>query len=324
VKRIWLVLVIACAALVWSSAGLGQGKDDARRFFNAGQKAFAAGRYVEAAKSFEEAYRLKPHPAPLINAGDAWEKAGELAFAARVFQRVVKLEQSSEQDRAEATERLARLTPKLGTLELAGDPSVRARVDDDEFKGGDRVYVVPGEHMVTLIDVDDAKERKIDVTAGTSRTVDLKTLLPGKEKPDEPAGAAAKPVGGPIDDPGPGPDQTPVKKGGIRPLTIVVLGVGVVGAAGAVYFGLQVNDAEKKYNEEPTQEELDRFNKNKLFTNVCIGAAVVGVGVGTFLLIKDLGRKQTKPSETARKRLPVHVDLVPLAGGAALSGSGRF
>src|SRR5687767_14279506 len=83
---LWLLLVLALSA-----GAAAQGKDEARRFFNAGQKAFAAGRYVESAKAFEEAFRLKPHPAPLINAGDAWEKAGELALAARSFQRVLKL-----------------------------------------------------------------------------------------------------------------------------------------------------------------------------------------------------------------------------------------
>jgi tetratricopeptide (TPR) repeat protein len=322
VKRFWIVIAIACATLFLAGPGFAQGKDDARRFFNAGQKAFAAGRYVEAAKSFEEAFRLKPHPAPLINAGDSWEKAGELALAARVFQRVVKLEQSTEQDRSEATERLAKITPKLGTIELEGEASQRARVDDDEFKGGDRVYVVPGQHMVTLIDVDDAKERKIDVAAGTSRTVDLKTLLPAAEKNEKPKPPTTAGTGT-IDEPGPGPDQTPMKKGGVRPLTIAVLGLGVVAAGGAVYFGLQVNDAEKSYNDDPNQDDLDRFKKNKLYTNVCIGAAVVGLGLGTFLLVKDLNRK-VPAKASAKRRQPISVGFMPLAGGGVLSSAARF
>src|SRR5688572_32949982 len=58
---------------------------DARHYFQSAQKAFAEGRFLEAARAFEEAHRIKPHPAPLINAGDAWEKAGEYALAARAL-----------------------------------------------------------------------------------------------------------------------------------------------------------------------------------------------------------------------------------------------
>jgi len=319
-RRIALGLALTIAWTVPAGAQKAS-KDDARRFFTAGQKAFQSGRYVEAAKAFEEAFRLKPHPFPLINAGDAWEKAGELSLAARTYQRVLVLEQSGEQDRADATERLSRLTPKLGTIELSGDASLRARVDDDEFHGGERVYVVPGEHVVTLLDVDGAKERKIELAAGVSRTVDLSTLMPGSS--DEPAGAGDEPP--PSDTPEPGPDQGTTKKGSVRPTTWLMFGLTAVATGGAVYFGLQVNDAEKKYNESPNQDDFDRFSKNKLLTNVSIGVAAVSAGVGTYLLIKDLGRKQPAATEASRpRRLPVAIDVAPLSGGAVLMGSGRF
>ena len=57
--------------------------DDAGRFFQAAQRAYDEGRYVDAAHGFEQAFKIKAHPAPLINAGDAWDKAGEYALAAR-------------------------------------------------------------------------------------------------------------------------------------------------------------------------------------------------------------------------------------------------
>jgi hypothetical protein len=91
-----------------------------------------------------------------------------------------------------------------------------------------------------------------------------------------------------------------------------------------VYFGLQVNDAEKSYNDRPNQDDFDRFNKNKLYANVCIGAAVVGVGAGTFFLIRDLNRKTPKPSESLGKASFVNVGFVPLARGGLVSGAGRF
>lgn len=297
-----------------------EGKDDARRFFNAGQKAFQAGRYVEAAKAFEEAFRLKPHPFPLINAGDAWEKAGELALAARTYQRVLVFEQSTEQDRSDATERLAKLSPKLGIIELEGDASQRARVDEDEFKGGDRVYVVPGEHVVSLLDVESAKDKKLDVAAGASRTVVLASLKPGAQgassdttTADDSTTTSADPSG----------DQAPAKKGGIRATTWLMFGLTAVAAGGAVYFGLQVNDAEKKYNDAPNQDDYDRFNQNKLLTNVSIGVAVLSAGIGTYLLVGDLKRKEPAPA-AAGLRPRVSVGAAPLPGGGALYGVGSF
>lgn len=316
-RRIAVALLVALATAA-SAHAQKAGKDEARRFFNAGQKAFKQKRYVEAAKAFEEAFRLKPHPFPLINAGDAWEKSGDTALAARTFQRVLGLEQSGEQDRADATERLAKLTPKLAIVELKGDSTRRARVDQDEFVGGDRVYVEPGEHVVTLIDVEGAKQRKLDLAAGVSRTVDLATLMPKVDTPSVPESAAAP---GP-DETVPVPDEGPKKSGGVRAPTWIMFGLTAVAAGGAVYFGLAVNDAEKKFGEAPTREEYDRFNQNKLFTNIAIGVAGVSAGVGTYLLIRDLGRKV--PAEKARRPELPRVGVVPIRDGGFLVGSGRF
>ncbi|MBK7586632.1 MAG: hypothetical protein IPI67_41405 [Myxococcales bacterium] len=310
-----------CLAFTVASPALGQkgGKDEARRFFNAGQKAFQAGRFTEAAKAFEEAFRLKPHPFALINAGDAWEKSGDLALAARIFQRVLKLEQSGEQDRADATERLTKLTPKLAIIELDGESSQRARVDQEEFVGGDRVYVTPGEHVVTLLDVDGAKERKVDLAAGASRTVALATLKPGAD--DDPSAEPGKPDADP--DEQPTRDPGPTKSGGVRAPTLILLGLTAVAAGGAVYFGLQVNDAEKKFDDKPTREQYDRFNSNKLYTNIAIGVAGVSAAVGTYLLITDLGRKVPAEKSAPRARLP-NVGVTPLPGGGAIFGVGQF
>jgi tetratricopeptide (TPR) repeat protein len=301
--------------LVAAQAGA-QGKDEARRFFNSGQKAFQAGRYIEAAKAFEEAFRLKPHPAPLINAGDAYEKAGELAKAARIYERVMTLEQSGEQDRSDATDRLAKITPELGRIELGGGASIKVRIDEEEYRGGDRVWVEPGEHVVTLVDVDAAKKRTVDVAKGATASVELASLMPSaakaevapsKDEPDtdEPAG----PV-----------DEGPRKKGGIRPPTLIAFGVGALGLGAGVYFGLQVNDAEKKYNDDPNRDDLDRFKKNKLFANIGFGVAAAGAITGTVLLVLDLTRK---PKAAALSR-PITLDVAPQPGGGVFLGTGRF
>lgn len=319
-RRFVLALLLG-TCLVSPAWGQKAGKDDARRFFNAGQKAFQAGRYVEAAKAFEEAFRIKPHPFALINAGDAWEKSGDLALAARTFQRVLKLEQSGEQDRADATERLAKLTPKLAIVELEGDASIKARVDQDEFQGGDRVYVTPGEHVVTLVDVEGAKQRKFELAAGASRSVSLAKLRPKSES--KAVAAEEEPVEPtePVSSGDPAPDAPPPsKKPGIRAPTYIAFGVAALAVGGAVYFGLQVNDAEKKYNEKPNRDDFDRFNQNKLLTNVSIGVAAASAALGTYFLIRDTKR----PAKVESARGFHGVGIAPLADGALVAGSGRF
>lgn len=301
-----------------ASGSSGDAAADARRFFQAAQKAFDAGRYVDAARAFEDAFHIKPHPAPLINAGDAWEKAGEYAKAAQDFQRVLGLKQSTEQDRADAVDRLARLKPQLGTIELMGKPGQRVRVDEDEFKGGDRAYVFPGKHKVTLLDVDGARIRSLDVAAGTVRSVELSTLMPSKDE-----------IQKQHEHQGTGGDHG--TSGGIRPVTWVAYGVGVLGLAGTAVFGLQANSAADSFDKSPNRDDYDRFNQDKLLTNISLGVGVVGVGVGTVLLLGDLKRTASEPeSDTSRTkrragRASVAVDVAPLPrGGGIVTAGGRF
>jgi len=296
------------------------GADDAganaRRFFQAAQQAFADGKFAEAARSFEEAFRIKPHPAPLINAGDAWEKAGEYALAARCFQKALNLPQSSERDRADAVDRLSRLKPQLGELKLLGDASLRVRVDDEEFQAGDTAFVFPGEHRVTLADVDGAKVRNITILASGTRSIDVTTLKP---EPGQAASAGAA-------DASAGEAAPSAERRGF-PFgipTMVGYGVAVLGAGAAVYFGLQTNAAESSFNETPNRDDYDRFNQNKLLTNISLGVSVIGAGVGTYFLLQDLSKKKAAEAETADARRRVDVGVFPTPGGAAVRALGRF
>ncbi len=287
-------------------------KDDARRFFKSGQKAFASGRFEEAARAFEEAFRLAPHSAPLINAGDSYEKGGDLSRAARAYQRVLDFAEASEQDRQDATDRLAKLSPKLAVIQLEGPADARVRIDEEEFRGDQRVYVTPGEHDVTLLDVPKAQTKRLDLAAGTTRTVRVDSLTPIEASEVEPVDRSTEAEGS--------VDERVDEAGGIRALTLISLGVGVAAGGAAVYFGLQVNDAEKSYNAAPNRDDLDRFEQNKLFTNVSLGVSAVGLGLGTYLLVKDLGRKEAPQAARRRPTLTV----VPTPSGAFVLGSGRF
>lgn len=288
---------------------------DAYRYFQAGQKAFNAGNFVEAARAFEQAFQILPNPAPLINAGDAWEEAGEYAKAARDYQKVVHLKGASDQDRTDAIDRIAKLKPDLGTIELLGKSTERARIDDEEFHGGEDVFVYPGNHKVTLVDVPGAGVRVLRVEAGAARSVDLASLLPPKQgtpkQSDGKVGAEVAPA-----------------QSGISPLTWTAYGVGALGAIGTLYFGLQANSAANSFDAKPNRSDYDTFNRDKLLTNISLGVGVVGVGVGTVLLLRDLRHEHAAAQhDQARASGPrlTGVDLGPLAsGGVVVTTQGRF
>jgi hypothetical protein len=294
--------------------------NEARRAFQAGQQAFSEGRFEEAAQSFEEAYRIKPHASPLVNAGEAWERGNQPLRAARVYQRVLEMAQAGERDRGEATERLVRLATQLGAIVLVGEAGVRAKVDEDEFQASNKVYVLPGEHKVTLVDVEGAATGTLDVAAGTEKTVDLAKLR--AKPPTEPV-APAEP-----DEPKP---EQVAEGAKIGPVTLIAYGVGAVGLAGAGFFALRAssaaNDFDDKYARgEANRDEYDRFNQSKLFTNIGLGVGVVGVSVGTYFLLKDLKRPAQSPNEaTSRTRGPAPVLAVDAgARGVFIGTHGRF
>jgi hypothetical protein len=295
---------------------------EARRAFQAGQQAFAEGRFMEAAHAFEEAYRIKPHASPLVNAGEAWERAEDPVAAARVYQRVLEMQDVAERDRSEAADRLTRLAQQLGAIALAGDAAVRVRVGEDEFHGGNRVYVMPGKHIVALVDVEGGGgTTELDIAANTEHTVDLDKLRQGATRPAEPP----QPIV-PDEKPEPAPDGAK-----IRPVTLIAYGVGAVGLAAFGYFGLRANSAADEFEAkfvrgEPNRDEYDRFSQSKLFANIGLGVGIAGVGVGTYFLWRDLKRPNQPEGEArnARAQRPLVIAVVPSARGAFVSTAGRF
>lgn len=313
-RRACIVALALVGALHAAPAAADAGAD-ARRFFEAAQRAFDEGRFVDAAHAFEDAFKLKPHPAPLINAGDAWEKAGEYALAARSFERVLALESADEQDKTDATDRLARLRPQLGVLVLVGEASLRVKVDEEEFHGGERPYLFPGAHKVTLVDVDGAKQRTVTVPAGGSASIELATLLPtpGAGEPRV-EGAAHAPTGGA------GAAVAPTGGGG-GAWTWVAYGVGAVGLAGFTVFGLQANGAADRFDAHPNRDDYDAYGRHQLYANLGLGVGAAGIIAGTSLLILDLTRAPAAPRADAARRTRFELGVSRAGGFVGAAGS---
>jgi tetratricopeptide (TPR) repeat protein len=91
------LLLVSFSALVWSStASAGPGdKAKARAYHKAGKKAYAAGDFEEAAKSFSAGYTLDPKPGFLLNIAQSYRKADKPKKAIHYYEEYLRLKPSS-------------------------------------------------------------------------------------------------------------------------------------------------------------------------------------------------------------------------------------
>jgi len=244
--------------------------DDARarasQSFREAKAAFARRDYGAAAAAFEQAAKLAPHPAPWLNAAEAWEKRGDLVRAAEDCDHALDVPNGDEALRKEAEARLAQVLVQVGTIDVSGARSFSVRVDQREAQNAPfRLRVSPGEHHLLVTDLTTNEERSIDVEsrAGEVASVDLGNAAPGAIRPTPEATS-----GGP-----------PARRG--PPLASWILfGVGGAFAVATGVAGGMTLGAQSDFNAAPSQEALDRFKTDRLLTNVFLGAAVVSAGVG--------------------------------------------
>jgi len=106
-----LLTPIALAAAVCALAGAtpAWAKDDPRIHFELGTKAFALGRYAEAADEYEKAYDLKPDAALLYNAAQARRLSGNKQRALLLYQSYITVHGAQVGNRREVERHIAAL-----------------------------------------------------------------------------------------------------------------------------------------------------------------------------------------------------------------------
>jgi tetratricopeptide (TPR) repeat protein len=150
---------------------------DARLYFNAGARAYAAGKFAAAVRAFEEAYRIEPRPGLVFSIAQAYrrqyfiDRAKEnLTESIDHYRRYLELDPDGARrgDTAEALSELEPLASRLSPAEVARSPAPPSRpatqlmisspVDDvaislDGRSAGTLPYiaaVTPGVHQVAL------------------------------------------------------------------------------------------------------------------------------------------------------------------------------
>jgi hypothetical protein len=128
-----LVLLLSCLAL--GGRARADDVEEARAYVNKATGAYALSHYAVAAENFEKAFELKPDPALLYNAAQAYRLAGNKERALELYESYVRvytskkdmrpdieghikqLKEAIERDKAAAT------SPPITTMPVGGAPS---------------------------------------------------------------------------------------------------------------------------------------------------------------------------------------------------------
>jgi hypothetical protein len=270
------------SALLMTTASYAQPPDRTRRaadLFAEGKTAFAHGDYAIAAARFEAASAVAPHPATLLNASEAWELAGEHARAADACDRVLADGAADAKFLLVARSRLARVLPRTATIELEGEPSLRARIDAAPDGALRRVRLAPGRHTVVFVEPASGRvdEHVVEIPAGETAHLAASFPAPPAPMPEKREPVAIAPAAEPPSSSGP-PLQSMLAFGG----AVVTAGVGA-------YFAVDTMNARADFDRTPTTATADHFDRSKTFTNVAFAwtGALVATGVVLWLVLPN-------------------------------------
>ncbi|MBI2898202.1 MAG: tetratricopeptide repeat protein [Deltaproteobacteria bacterium] len=324
--RLAVIALVVVAPIV----SLAQPQDRrARSHFEAGSSYYDQGRYEEALREFEEAYRLAPDaqkPVMLFNMGQAQERLGRLGDAIDTFRRYLEIATDAD-DRGVVQERVQNLEARLQATAIVLNVSVAgARVLVDGQERGQSplarpLLVTPGAHDIRI-----EKEGfqpftlRVSVPAGEQVETDasLVALPPPPPPAPEPPPRAPEP---PPPEPAPAP---PSPRG--RTYTWVAAAVaGGAAIAGGVLGFMALGKSDKA--NEAAEEGIDHVAYDDasssartlaVFADISLGLAVVAAGAAVVLYLVE-GSSGSGESEARASPVPIVLD-----GGAGLGLAGAF
>jgi hypothetical protein len=246
--------------------------------FLEGQRAFESGDYLLAARAFESAYQLEPHPDVLWNAARAWDRAGEIARAANRYERYLREAPAGARDRDSALQAVSRLATKLGRIEVVGPGTIDIAVDEHPLDG-DRVYVTPGAHVVRGRADARLVTKTVTVAAGEAVSVALvaERTLPSPSPSPSPL---LLPAPAPAPLPATPPPAPPWLPGWRRGVAFAGLGATAISAGFLAWSGIDTLDARSTFTRERTPQGLEDGRAKQARTNALL-ATTLGLGAVT-------------------------------------------
>jgi hypothetical protein len=310
----------------------------AREAFMLGAALARQGQWLDARAAFERSLRLRAHAVTLYNVGYCERALGRFTRARKSF--LAALAYSADPQAglpadlaAEAQGYLAEIERRSvrATVELA-DPAARLSIDGRPLEllgtSGGRPLLVAGTRDGGHAEV--PRARRFDLLldpghhvfvlqSGGRESVLEREFMPG-ERPRVELVARGAAASSPPQKP-----PSPVRKRNDYTWPAVAYGVGAAGLVTGTIFGIatfkkanKLEDVcpEKQACPESSQADIDAGRRNGLISTVGFGVALVGAGVGTWLLLTD------KPSHERAQRKPrasIHAGLG--VGRFAIAGS---
>jgi hypothetical protein len=246
------------------------GEKRAARAFIEGQAAFDKGDYRQAGEAFEAAYALRRHYAPLWNAAQSWQRAGDDLRAANLLDRFLQEAPADAPDRQAATAALVDVGRRLGRVQIQLVGAEQPKIDGARTDRA-TTYVAPGEHVVTALARGTPITKQISVRAGEIVSVSL------SPKEERPAPTVSR-------------DESLTEPAhGWPPWTVAVAGAVVLGGGILTTIsGLDTVDKRDAFLSDMTQPRLDEAYASQTRTNVLLGAtvgvALLSVAAAVFLV----------------------------------------
>jgi hypothetical protein len=304
VRRLFGFLILCVTVLVARPSVAETQEQQAAALEKEGRDAFSAGEFAAAAGKFDSANRLAPHAQLRFNAALAWEKAREPARAADAYEGALRQGGLDAQREKRAQTALAGLKETLGYVKVSRPVSGTLTVAHlSHAPIPAQFHLSPGQHEIAIESADGAKTtRTVVVKAGevVSVDVEMESAEPGAPIPRRDPDPST-----PSDEPP--PVQTSTSSSSKKTWGWIAIGVGVVSGGVAAYFGTQTTKAKSDYEDSgfTDADARDRGVRNRLITNVALGGAIVGVGVGSFLLLTSGSKSSTKGRQKPRFAIAV-------------------
>jgi hypothetical protein len=298
----------------------------AEQMFTEGRRLMGEGKFDEACPKLAESQRLDPGGGTILNLAVCHQGQGHFASAWSEFREAIDLARTDgRRDREQlALEHLAEVEPKVSHLMLSLDPKAEVsglaiKLDGQSLgraAWSSPLPVDPGAHEITA-SAPGKLDRQLSVqVAGLADTKAV--TIPALED------APASPIAGFDSSPEPTLSDHSTGK---RVAGFVVGGVGVAALAVGTVFGVEAlqkrhdSDASCSGDTCRTQAGVDLNQDAQRFANVAnagIGVGIVGLVVGTYLVLTSGG---SRPVPAATARMKVSPAVGASASSLELSGT---
>lgn len=314
----------------------------AEQLFIDGKRLMAEGRFDEACPKLAESHRLDPGGGTILNLAMCHIAQGRYASAWAELREAIDIARTDGRpDREEfAQNELAKLEPKLSYLTIlvertAETPGLVVTVDGQSVgpaAWGARFPIDPATHEI-VASAPGKKSRRASVKIGPvadHKAVSIAPLEGGAAEPTSSGGTPVAPTTVPAVPSPPAVDARSEPSASGRTLGYVVGGVGVAALGAGSVAGVMALDK---------RSESDAFCRGELCTtqrgvdlnedaqrlatyaNIGIGAGLVGIAVGAYLLLSSGGSDERAPRAVAPRRLAFAPSFGLNASSLELSGT---